>query len=93
MVTKSQDKLLFGFRTRDSANGVTRPTVQALARALDMNETAVIHLALAKLASETLPAYERDDGPLTTAQIQAIQADADIHAPTGAVIARKSLFG
>lgn len=93
MVTKSQDKILFGFRTKDSANGVTRTRVRALARFLDMTETAVMHLALAKLASETLPAYERDDGPLTTAQIQAIQADADIHAPTGAVIARKSLFG
>ncbi|WP_162150983.1 hypothetical protein [Acidovorax sp. JHL-3] len=47
---------------------------------------------LAKLANEKLPAYSPDDGPLTTAEIYAIQADADACMPIGRVLRRMSLL-
>lgn len=47
--------------------GVTWATVNALAKKLDVNETQVIHLALSKFAADHLPAYQPDEGPLTSA--------------------------
>ena len=41
---------------------------------------------------ESLPSYPADDGPLTQAEIRAIQADADLRLPRGHVIQRRSLF-
>ena len=41
---------------------------------------------------ESLPSYPADDGPLTQAEIRAIQADADLRMPRGRVIQRRSLF-
>ncbi len=49
-------------------------------------------MALARLANEKLPAYSQDDGPLTMAQIHAIQSDADAHMPKGRVLQRITLF-
>ncbi|MBC5768209.1 hypothetical protein [Ramlibacter albus] len=37
---------------------------------LGVDETAAVHLALAHLRDEVLPRYERDDGPLTPAQLR-----------------------
>ena len=66
------DALLFRFRERDTDYGVTRRTAGSLAKHLGMSETQVLHVALAKMAREQLPAYEQDDGPLTAGQITAI---------------------
>lgn len=65
--------LLFRFRKRDTAFGVTRRTAHSLAKELGMSETQVLHVALAQMARDYLPAYEPDDGPLTEAQLEAIE--------------------
>ena len=66
------DQLPFRFRPADSANGVSRATVEKLAHQLGFTETQVIHYALKKLAIEMLPAYAADDGELSTKQLAAI---------------------
>lgn len=92
MTTTTPSKLLLTFRTKDTSTGVTRDTIQQLASQLDINETAVVHLALARLAKDTLPAYEPDDGPLTDQQVLAIRAKAEPLLPSGRIISRRSLF-
>jgi hypothetical protein len=71
--TSETEKLLLRFRASDSRLGVTRATVERLAEELGLNETQVIHYALKRLATELLPAYEADDGPLTVRELRAIQ--------------------
>ena len=44
------DKLLLKLRAKDTAYGVTRDTLKALSTALDMSETTVIHVAVARFA-------------------------------------------
>jgi hypothetical protein len=66
------DAMLFRFRGQDTAFGVTRRTIHALAAQLGMSETQVLHVALARMARDTLPAYEPDNGPLTDRQLAAI---------------------
>ncbi|MEK6807268.1 MAG: hypothetical protein AABY95_11550 [Pseudomonadota bacterium] len=68
-----KDALLFRFRDRDTAFGVTRRTADTLAKRLGMSETQVLHVALAKMAQEQLPAYEQDDGSLSQKQLSAIK--------------------
>ena len=73
---KSADKvnaMLFRFRAQDTAFGVTRRTTHALAEQLGMSETQVLHVALARMARDTLPAYEVDNGPLTDKQLAALR--------------------
>jgi hypothetical protein len=53
-----------------------------------LSETQVVHVALANLARQTLPRYELDDGPLTKAQMDAI----DRLQPPGRSKVIKSLF-
>ncbi len=84
--------LLLKFRAKDSRFGVTRDTVRALAGALDTTETQVVHLALSKLAQETLPAYEADDGPLTPRQLVAVRRQAKAAMPKGKLLTKKTLF-
>jgi hypothetical protein len=67
------DAMLFRFRAQDTAFGVTRRTIQALAEQLGMSETQVLHVALARMARDTLPAYEPDNGPLTDKQLAALR--------------------
>lgn len=68
------DQLLLRFRATDTQNGISRSTLEKLAEFLGFTgETQVIHYALSKLAKEVLPAYEADDGELTTAQMAAIR--------------------
>lgn len=86
------ENLLVKFRSKDTQFGVTRETVKALAKKLNVSETQVIHMALSKLASEVLPAYELDDGPLTDKQIAALRLDVEMHFPRGKLISSKSLF-
>ena len=85
----SNDSLLLKFRPTDS---VLRKTVKAIATRLGVPETQVIHLALAKLAEETLPGYEADGGPLTAAQLAALKVDAAKHLPKGKLLSEGSLF-
>lgn len=86
------DSLLLKFRAKDSRLGVTRETVKALASELDTTETQVVHMALRRLATELLPAYEADDGPLTAAQRAVVRKQAKAAMPTGKVLDKQSLF-
>jgi hypothetical protein len=86
------DSLLLKFRPTDSVLGVTRKTVKAMALRLGVPETQVVHLALSKLAVETLPRYESDEGALTARQLAAVKADAAKHMPKGKVLSEESLF-
>lgn len=86
------DNLLVKFRSRDTQFGVTRGTVKALAKELDVNETQVIHMALSRFATDVLPAYAPDDGPLTAKQVRALRKDATEHLPNGKVLSRETLF-
>jgi hypothetical protein len=88
----TNDSLLLKFRPTDSVVGVTRKTVKAMALRLGVPETQVVHLALSKLAVETLPGYESDDGPLTARQLAAVKAHAAKHLPKGKVLSEESLF-
>lgn len=91
MQTASKN-LLVKFRVKDTQFGVTRSTVKALATELDLSETQVIHMALSKFASDVLPAYAPDDGPLTEKQIAAIRKDAAKHLPKGKALSRQDLL-
>ena len=86
------DSLLLKFRAKDGRFGVTRDTVKALASQLDTTETQVVHLALSKLAEEMLPAYEADDGPLTTRQLSNVRKMAKASMPKGKVLEKQRLF-
>jgi hypothetical protein len=80
--------ILLRYRDKDTAYGVTRKTTTRLADTLGLSETQVVHVALANLARQTLPRYELDDGPLTQAQMDAI----DRLQPPGRMKVTKSLF-
>ena len=84
----SGNGILFRYRDRDTANGVTRQTATRIAENLGLSETQVVHVALANLARQTLPRYEMDNGPLTDAQKDAI----DRLQPPGRSKVTKSLF-
>lgn len=91
-MTTANDSLLLKFRPTDSVLGVTRKTVKAIATRLGVPETQVVHLALARLAVETLPGYEADDGPLNARQLAAVKADAATRLPRGKLLSDESLF-
>lgn len=91
-MTVANENLLVKFRARDTQFGVTRGTVKALAKELDVNETQVIHMALSKFAADVLPAYAPDDGPLTAKQVRALRKDAGKHLPAGELLSSQSLF-
>ena len=91
-MTAVKDSLLLKFRTRDTSSGVTRGTVKALAKELDVTETQVVHLALSKFAAGVLPAYEPDDGPLTSSQVAALRKDAAQDLPKGKILSSEALF-
>lgn len=68
------DALLMRFEPVDTPAKVSRATLTSLARHLGFKrDSEVLHYAVSKLASEVLPAYEADDGPLTARQIAAIR--------------------
>lgn len=66
--------LLFRLRTTDSPNGISARTLRQLARVFGVPETQVIHQALRKLASEVIPAYEADDGPVSDHMFRVLKA-------------------
>ena len=70
---KAKDAVLLRYRDNDTAFGVTRETAAKLVRHLGLSETQVIHVALAQFAAQTLPRYEKDDGPLTDKQMAEIE--------------------
>ncbi|BDW10032.1 hypothetical protein PSHI8_01140 [Polynucleobacter sp. SHI8] len=76
-MSNSDGSILFKFHSKDTSFGVTRATVKAIAKELDINETQAIHLALSKFAADIFSAYEADDGPLTTKQIKMLRDDAE----------------
>ena len=92
LMTITTENLLVKFRSRDTQFGVTRGTVKALAKELDVNETQVIHMALSKFAADILPAYAPDDGPLTAKQVRALRSDASKHLPKGKSVSKVVLF-
>jgi hypothetical protein len=92
LVKSTNDNLLVKFRSKDTQFGVTRTTVKAIAKELDVNETQVIHMALSKFATDVLPAYAPDDGPLTAKQVLALRKDAAKRLPKGKVLLRDTLF-
>lgn len=83
-----KDAILFRFRDRDTAYGVTRRTAHELANHIGMSETQVLHVALAKMAKDFLPTYEQDEGPLTERQMAIIAT----LAPQGRMKVVKSLI-
>ncbi|WP_108646838.1 hypothetical protein [Polynucleobacter rarus] len=91
-MNNSNENILVKFRSKDTQFGVTRATVKAIAKELDINETQAIHMALSKFAADVLPAYEADDGPLTVKQIKLLRDHAGKNLPKGKVMSRKDLF-
>ena len=91
-VAITSENLLVKFRSVDTQFGVTRKTVKALAKELDVNETQVIHMALSRFATDVLPAYAPDDGALTAKQLSALRKDAVRHLPTGKTLSKTLLF-
>lgn len=73
VVTTKPDQLLFRLRAKDTISGISRDTLTRLSDTLGYTETQVMHLALAKLAREVIPAYEADEGDLTIEQMAAIR--------------------
>lgn len=88
----TSSSLLLKFRARDTQFGVTRETVKAMAERFDLSETEVVHMALSRLAKDELPAYEVDDGPLTSSDMRALNKVAATALPKGRVIKKQSLF-
>ena len=73
-VSSPPDALLMRFQPTDTATKVSRATLTKLAKQLGYKrESEVLHYAALKLASEVLPTYEPDDGPLTAKQMAAIK--------------------
>lgn len=68
-----RNQIAFRYRSVDSATGVTRETAKRLAEYLGVDETQAIHQALHDLAAKVLPQYERDDGPVSAAQVRQIK--------------------
>ena len=86
------DKLLLQLRKKDTPFSVTRKTLKALSAALAVPETTVIHVAVARLAKEVLPAYEADQGPLKPEYFEWLKNAAQSQLPKGKLVSKKSLL-
>lgn len=84
--------LLLKFKSKDSPYGVTRETLKVLADEMDVSETMVVHLAIARFAKEVLPAYEADDGRLTAGDFTRIRKLAESMLPKGKLVNTRSLL-
>ena|SRR3989344_1762502 len=82
------ERLLFRYRRSDTITGVSRKTTARVAQTLGLTETQTIHLALARLAQETLPRYEANNGGLTVKQLRAIRK----LEPQGRMVTDENLF-
>lgn len=85
---RNTGRLLFRYRRSDTIASVSRKTTARVAQTLGLTETQTIHLALARLAQETLPRYEADDGELTANQLRAIRK----LEPQGRMVTDENLF-
>lgn len=92
MMKTFNENLLVKFHSKDTQFGVTRTTVKAMAKELDMNETQVIRMALSKFATDVLPSYAPDEGSLTAKQLLALRKDAAERLPKGKLLTRDTLF-
>ena len=79
-MNKSPNTTLLRLRPRDTPTGVSAHTVDALMAATGLPKGDLIHLALRQFADRTL-AYPADDGPLTSAELDAIEA----HSPASRI--------
>lgn len=84
--------LLLKFRDKDSPYGVSRDTLRTIAGELNMSETTVVHMALARLARDVLPGYEADDGPLSADELAEVRTRARASMPKGKLISTKRLL-
>lgn len=64
---------LVHLRECDSSTGVSEQTVAKLMEATGLSKSEVVHLALKEMAARYLPAYEKDDGVLTSDQLRSIR--------------------
>ncbi|MCC6868465.1 MAG: hypothetical protein IT522_06545 [Burkholderiales bacterium] len=86
----ADEALLIRFRDKDSKEGISRATMKAIARALDLSETAAVHRALVDLAQRHVPRYPRDNGPITEEQHRAITEI--VRRKHGEAVVTESLF-
>ena len=89
IMAKNSHQIAFRYRETDGPAGVTRETTQRLARALGVDETQAIHIALRELTTRTLPHYEQDDGPVSRQVIRALEKSAG---PPPSTKAKADLF-
>ena len=90
-VATTAGAVLVRFKKSDSAYGVTRATVQKLAKTMHLNVSDLVHVALAECAKANLPRYEIDTGPLTATEHERI---AELTRDTRATYREtESLFG
>ena len=64
----------------------------AIVAALAVPETTVIHVAVARLAKEVLPAYEADQGPLKPEYFEWLKNAAQSQLSKGKLVSKKSLL-
>lgn len=70
---KKANSFLLRFKEKDSINGITSETFENLIDATGMTKTELVHFALISMVDKFIPAYEKDDGPLTEAQLQLLR--------------------
>lgn len=64
---------LFRWRTKDTPNGVTKTTASHAAEVLGVNETQLMHMALAQYIAREVPLYDPDFDALTSADLAEIR--------------------
>jgi len=77
-VKRSDERLVFYFKTQDTPTTVKRSTLRKAAKALGLDETGFLHLAAAEMVNvlrrrETRPGNPDDGARLTNEQIAAIR--------------------
>lgn len=65
---KGRGAVLVRLRKHDSPQGVTRDTLEKLAKTMHLRVSEVVHVALVECAKANLPRYEPENGPLTSKQ-------------------------
>lgn len=72
---------------------MTGPSTDQLSNQFDLQGTpASVTRSKSRVPLAKLPAFSPNDGPLTTAEIHAIQTDADARMPKGRVLRRMRLI-
>lgn len=76
---------LFRWREKDSSFGITKTTAEKAADLLGINETQLIHRALAEFLAREVPHYDPNFDELTDEHYAAIRARVNQH-PVGKVL-------